>query len=108
MDALCASVSANVAAAASTVVTNAAGVANGTAPQTTACSVPPSARSGLTTVEPSTRASSDHPLGHASAATGIASEAVALVASPPPETAGALVTDAAALLATLTVILIGG
>src|SRR4051812_24595191 len=36
------------------------------------------------------------------------SDAVALVPSPPPATAGALVSTAAALLATLTVILIGG
>jgi hypothetical protein len=70
--------------------------------------VQPSARSGFTTAEPSTRASADQPFGHASAATGMVSDAVALDASPPPATAGALMSDAAALLATLTVIRTGG
>jgi hypothetical protein len=48
------------------------------------------------------------PFGQASAATGMSSVAVAPAASPPPATTGAFLSDAAALLATATVIVIGG
>ena len=63
--------------------------------------VQPSAPSGLAAV-------AGHPFGHASAATGMSSVALAPSASPPPATVGALRSVAAAVLATATVIRIGG
>ena len=84
-----------------TLAANAASSANGSAAQTRSSSEQPSARSGFS-------GPADQPFGHASARTGIASAAAALVASPPPSTVGALLSVAAALLATLTVTVIGG
>ena len=50
----------------------------------------------------------DHPFTHASVTIGMTSEVVAPSASPPPDTVGALVTEAGAVLAVLTVTLMSG
>src|SRR3954454_15625401 len=91
----------NCAPTSSTLALNAASSAKGSAAQTRSSTVQPSARSGVS-------AAGAQPLGHASAATGIESAAVAGVLSPPPATFGALASVAAAPAATLTVIVIGG
>ena len=89
------------AATAFTRASNAAWLANGPASHTRSSSEQPSARSGLSALR-------DQPFGQASGTTGIVSVALAPSASPPPETVGALVSVAAAELATLTVIVTGG
>src|SRR3954471_18085752 len=91
----------NCAPSSSTLALNAASSAKGSAAQTRSSTVQPSARSGFS-------AAGAQPLGQASAATGIASLVLPGVASPPPATFGVLVSDGAALVATPTVIVIGG
>ena len=99
-----------------TCATNASCEANGSASQILSSTVQPSARSTFSTPESTagtggpncTFSDAAHPFGHASVTIGITSEAVAPSASPPPETVGAFVTDAGAVLAVLTVTLMSG
>src|SRR5262245_37038714 len=96
---------------ASTRLTNRPWLANGSPAQTSSSSVHPFARSGLVTPDRTPRnggandtsASADQPFGQASSTTLMTSLAVAS-----PVTLAVLVTCAAALLATRTVIVIGG